>query len=539
VTATVPPLEADPVASPAVIAHALLTQGVHGAGPGDTIVHSGNIATYAPAPDLSALVARVPPDNARNTITPPSSVRGLTIKGAASASALEVRDGSDNIFASIGSSGGIYGYGGLRAGSLGSQDGIIAGAPVAASQVGLAIKGVASQTGNLAEFKDSAGTVLARINSAGGLKLGSPTAEPVVGEIFTQNRIIASQGQPHQVQLIAVNTNAAVQFGSAGDANLVRDAAGSLTVEAAGTNPSRLRVKGTASQGTTNLQEWQNSNGDVRARINSIGDIITASDVTAAGNITAQRITTAGVGAVADINALIQSGAAANKPLVVKGAASQSANLLEARDSADAVKASIAADGSLYVGTAKAANFNWTMGVWGSALTSYDPFVIRGNYRNTISAGSIPSFGTGATAPTVGVEAAATTSVPLALRGAASQTADFLQARDSADSVLARITSQGRIGLYSVLHTPGVNLHSASSSAVTANAQEWHFSPIADGAGRALAFTRSGVAERVQFRDAGDVELVTAGTGVILKSPDGTRYRVTVTNLGVLQTAAA
>ncbi len=37
---------------------------------------------------------------------------------------------------------------------------------------------------------------------------------------------------------------------------------------------------------------------------------------------------------------------------------------------------------------------------------------------------------------------------------------------------------------------------------------------------------------------AGDVEVDTIAKGVILKSPDGTRYRVTVANGGTLSVAA-
>ena len=41
-----------------------------------------------------------------------------------------------------------------------------------------------------------------------------------------------------------------------------------------------------------------------------------------------------------------------------------------------------------------------------------------------------------------------------------------------------------------------------------------------------------------QWDTSGNLELTTASTGVILKSPNGTRYKVTVTNAGNLSVAA-
>jgi hypothetical protein len=41
-----------------------------------------------------------------------------------------------------------------------------------------------------------------------------------------------------------------------------------------------------------------------------------------------------------------------------------------------------------------------------------------------------------------------------------------------------------------------------------------------------------------EFVTQGDVEVSTASSGIVLKSPDGTRWRVTVTNAGVLVVTA-
>jgi hypothetical protein len=48
----------------------------------------------------------------------------------------------------------------------------------------------------------------------------------------------------------------------------------------------------------------------------------------------------------------------------------------------------------------------------------------------------------------------------------------------------------------------------------------------------------SSEAELVKIDDGGDIEVLTASRGIILKSPDGTRFRVTVDNAGALSTTS-
>jgi hypothetical protein len=86
-------------------------------------------------------------------------------------------------------------------------------------------------------------------------------------------------------------------------------------------------IRGAASQ-TGNLQEWQNSAGSVLSRVNASGNFLMPS-------------------LVVSYDAQITAGAAAVKPLVVKGAASQSANLQEWQNSAGSVLARIGSDGTL------------------------------------------------------------------------------------------------------------------------------------------------------------------------------------------------
>jgi hypothetical protein len=96
-------------------------------------------------------------------------------------------------------------------------------------------------------------------------------------------------------------------------------------------------VKGFTSQ-TANLQEWQNSSGTVLSRIN------------ASGNLTVPTV-------VALWDGQFYAGSPATRPLLVQGAASQTANLQEWRNSAGTVFARIGSDGSLSVGGASPAPF--------------------------------------------------------------------------------------------------------------------------------------------------------------------------------------
>ena len=109
-----------------------------------------------------------------------------------------------------------------------------------------------------------------------------------------------------------------------------------ITVNAATNNG--LIIKGAASQ-TANLQEWQNSAGGVLASVQSNGKFYIG-DLESYGSV--------GVGIVPFTSSAIlavATGATVNKGLIIKGSASQTANLQEWQDSAGTVLASITAAG--------------------------------------------------------------------------------------------------------------------------------------------------------------------------------------------------
>ena len=163
-----------------------------------------------------------------------SSTPGLTIKGASSQSAsLQQWQNSTGTSVAYMDAGG-----GLTASYL-SINGYISGTrasviPNSSSEVGIIIKGVASQTADLQQWQISDGTV--------GFKIASD------GTVYvTNNRaLFANSGY----------------IGST-----------SFASQAAGPTWSAIIAKGAASQ-TANLQEWQNSAGTVLTSVQKSGSIL-------------------------------------------------------------------------------------------------------------------------------------------------------------------------------------------------------------------------------------------------------------------------
>jgi hypothetical protein len=173
----------------------------------------------------------------------------------------------------------------------------------------LVIQGAASQSANLTEWQDSAGTILARISANGQLGLG--TAPALKCHIYN----------------------------STGGINLIRAEVGdSLGVLVSIRNIDREWFFGINSSEQFIIRDGTGGNVDVMrlepgAPLNSIY-------ITAAGLV---GIGTSGPGATLGI----LCGAAANKGLLVKAAASQSANLMEVQNSAASILFAVEADGDI------------------------------------------------------------------------------------------------------------------------------------------------------------------------------------------------
>jgi len=218
------------------------------------------------------------------------------------------------------------------------------------------VRGRASQTANLQEWQDSAGTILARVSSGGA--------------IVTSNvGVFGSQSNTPNAQLYVLSNSIIY--------------------------PTFV-VKAIASQ-TANLQEWQRSNGLTDLLVTNFGAIISGGGTTIASNPTINAYGAAMV---------INSGVNTYPMLILKGAASQTANLQEWQDSAGIVNARVRPDGQIGVGS--------------TLITGTNFFV-----NNTIS----------------------TTNVVATIRGAASQTANLQEWQNTAGTMLASIDYRGYFSL--------------------------------------------------------------------------------------------
>jgi hypothetical protein len=118
----------------------------------------------------------------------------------------------------------------------------------ATTSIGAVIRGVASQTANLQEWQNSAGSILALVDAYGGAAFGG-------------NNALSS----------------------------------SLGVQTAGNAAQRgIVVRGAASQ-TANLQEWQNSAGTVLANVTSAGNLVSGALQTTSNNARIAEINSGGI----------------------------------------------------------------------------------------------------------------------------------------------------------------------------------------------------------------------------------------------------
>lgn len=167
---------------------------------------------------------------------------------------------------------------------------------VAASNPGLIVKGMASQTGNLQQWQNSAGTVQSYVDATGGL----------YGPVFAS---VAQSGS-----------------------FLTTAAAGPLTATAGGAAIVGLVVQAAVGQ-TANVQEWRNAAGATAAYI-----VANAGTMVLSGNLTVnQNITVGGTASVGVVT------------LTAKGVAAQTADLQQWQNSGSTALTRVAADGSVYV----------------------------------------------------------------------------------------------------------------------------------------------------------------------------------------------
>jgi hypothetical protein len=214
--------------------------------------------------------------------------------------------------------------------------------PLSAATVGVTVRGAASQTANLQEWQNSGGTVLSYVDSAGNINFSSTGS-------FAQ----ASNGRA----LFRVNSAAVVP----------------------------MTLRGAASQ-TANLQEWQNSDGTVVGRFN-VGSNLGVRYIDSIAS-TGSYIETNSADAI-----YVYTRNAAHKGFIVRAAASQTANLQEWQNSAGTAVATVQVSGRMsfseLVFTTAAGNLIANDGLGGLSVQAG---------RNVVLAGSnaVASFGGGA-----------------------------------------------------------------------------------------------------------------------------------------------
>lgn len=184
----------------------------------------------------------------------------------------------------------------------------------AATNKGLVVQGYASQTANLQEWQNSAGTVITRVRPDGQIGVGSTL---ITGTNFFVNNTISTT-------------------------NVV------------------ATIRGAASQ-TADLQQWQDSSGNVLARIYSNGAasfVNGAIVATGGGNFVSLNTSTFGQQLSTSAVVNISPNSTTQVPIIVKSMASQTANLQEWQNSSGTVLVSISANADLNVNTSSTGRIN-------------------------------------------------------------------------------------------------------------------------------------------------------------------------------------
>jgi hypothetical protein len=296
-----------------------------------------------------------------------------------------------------------------------------------ADVVPLVIKAKAGQTANLLALQDSTSVTVFSVASNGSFTASSDSK--------SSGSLTANVSTANQVQLgwsAGVTYSPSVSFGSADDTRITRTAAGELTLTANGANTTRFIVRGGASQ-STNLQDWMQSGGTAVAGVDNSGNFSGPGmkvGVVGPASQSGLQASDARIYRSAAGEFTVDTSGSNPTKLIVKGTASQSTTpLFQIQNSAGAVQVTVDNTGVI----------DASGGVFRSQFGSTRTAGVM-NYANTAG------FLTAADAThDFLLTGSATTKVPLAVRGAASQTASLQEWQDSTPTVQAFIDPAGRI----------------------------------------------------------------------------------------------
>jgi hypothetical protein len=405
---------------------------------------------------------------------------GIIVKGAASQTAnlQEWHTSAGTVLASVASGGALQvnanatATGTIKSTQAGSGQAAFYTEPGHANVNGMILNGFTAQTADLFLTKNSAGTTLSGINAAGQIYAGTTasvvgsTTTAITSAAYTSATVaVFTYGGTSLVQAGQRVTVAGVTGGTyngtftvsavtattftvlgSGFTN-VAGSGGTFQLSAVGsfvsgtTAVTGLVVQAIASQ-VANMQEWLSSTGSVLMSVSSGGTISSAGSIgatsnlySAYGKIAANTQSTF----LGQISAIATS--AATIGAVIRGAASQTANLQEWQNSAGSVLARVD-QGGVIVSTSY---------IDAPSFANGGTFVLRFN-------GTLANFGTGtATGSQLTVTNATAANVGLIVKGAASQTANLQEWQDSNGSILASISATGDLTINGTTTTLNTN----------------------------------------------------------------------------------
>jgi hypothetical protein len=253
------------------------------------------------------------------------------------------------------------------------------------------------------------------------------------------------------VDLVSVNSFGSILFGLANGATSILSSNGRIGVQPNNAAIVPLTVVGASGQSAT-LQAWTDNSNTVLASVGAAGQIRTAASIR---NIAMDAV-------VAQLS--LQASAAGNPVAILRGAASQSANLLELQSSAGAILASFSSNGSLTAPSLTVSSGGtYTTGSiysdsnWGMIFRGRTASPLNAQYRWANSADGelmrldnsgrliVSNATSGATQATAQIEAktANATTLGLTITGSSAQTADLLLLRNNGLTTQFRVDPNG------------------------------------------------------------------------------------------------
>ena len=334
------------------------------------------------------------------------------------------------------------------------------------SYLGLVVQGEAAQTQDITRWQSSTATVYLRVDSGGNLFANSSSANYAVGtnvgvkassSAAIPLSIAAATGQTADLTRWYSNDGTTVMASvtNGGGASFGGVTTGTftsiLTVRAGGASQVGVAIGTLAGTSDDALRIFNASGGSTIAKITNAGDAKFASLALGNGTI---------FGSSAWLN--IQTTSAAHIGAIIKGTTGQTGDLLQLQGDTGNVLVAVYASGTavfnnrVVIGGDASARLNVV-----SSSASQVQAVIRGAASQTadltqwqasggsvsagVTAGGAAFFGRGtAFASTVlSVSTAAATNVGLVIQGAASQTADAFQIQNNSSQVMAKIDGNG------------------------------------------------------------------------------------------------